>query len=44
MQYSREVAEMQPQHNNDGLFTECNKWTLNEKVGKTEDLKDICQL
>lgn len=33
MQYSREDAEMQPQHNNNagGLFTACNKRTRNEK-------------
>lgn len=46
MQYSREDAEMQPQHNNNagGLFSECKNGTQNEKEGKSENFKEICQL
>ena len=46
MQYSRGDAEMQPQHNNNagGLFAECKSGTRNEKEGKSENFKEICQL
>lgn len=38
MQYSREDAEMQPQHDNNagGLFTECNEWTQKEKRARVK--------
>lgn len=46
MQYSREDAEMQSQHNNNagGLFTEYKNGTWNEKEDKSVDFKEICQL